>query len=329
MDTRFTERYINLAQPRLGAEAIFATDEFFASKDRLLNPEPAVFIPGKFDHHGKWMDGWETRRRRDEGYEYCIIKLGVAGVVKGVDIDTSHFTGNFPPVASIDACYSESVPDPSSSWEEIVPSTPLKGDAHHLIPVHDERPWTHLRLNIYPDGGVARLRVHGEPWRHWASQDPVELLDLIALVNGGRIIACNDRHFGSPDNLLAPGRGVNMGDGWETRRRREPGHDWVIVALGHPGLVKRVEVDTAHFKGNYPDRCSLEAAYIREGGEQSLITRSLFWKELLPTQKLEMDKQHRFESLNDLGPITHVKLNIYPDGGVSRLRLFGHIVREG
>ena len=122
MDTSFTERYINLAQPRLGAEAVFATDEFFAGKERMLNPEPAKFIPGKYDDHGKWMDGWETRRRRGEGYDYCIVKLGVAGVVRGVDIDTSHFTGNFPPAASIDACYSEGSPDQSAPWAYVAPA---------------------------------------------------------------------------------------------------------------------------------------------------------------------------------------------------------------
>lgn len=323
----FSKKWVNLAQPRLGAEAIFATDEFFAPRDRLLKPEEAVFIPGKYDEHGKWMDGWETRRKRTEGYDYCVIRLGLPGVIKGVDIDTSHFTGNYPPAASIEACYCGADPNEKTKWDQIVTATNLQGNSHHLVPVNDDRTWTHVRLNIYPDGGVARLRVYGKVQCSWETRDRSELIDLAVLVNGGRAIAWNDAHFGAPQNLTAPGRGVNMGDGWETRRRREPGNDWAIIELGHAGLVKKIDVDTAHFKGNYPDRCSIQAAYVVGGTETSLITQSMFWKTLLPEQRLRMDAQHVFEAeLNDIGPITHVRLNIFPDGGVSRLRVFGHIV---
>lgn len=322
----FVTRWINLAQPRLGAEAIFATDEFFASKDRLLNPEPAVFIPGKYDDHGKWMDGWETRRRRTAGYDYCIVKLGVPGIVKGVDIDTSYFTGNYPPAASLDACYCDGAPSDDTKWEEIVPSINLQGDSHHFVAVDDGRTWSHVRLNIYPDGGVARLRVYGQVQCNWDKRDRRAIYDLCAMENGGRPIAWNDAHFGAPSNLLAPGRGANMGDGWETRRRREPGNDWCLIALGHPGVVKEIVVDTAHFKGNYPDRCSIQAAYVTGGTEESLVTQSLFWAILLPEQKLQMDAVHTFkEQVQDIGTITHVRFNIFPDGGVSRLRLLGHL----
>lgn len=326
-DPHYTSRWVNLAQPRLGAEVIYATDEFFAQKERMLNPEPAVFIPGKYDDHGKWMDGWETRRRRGEGYDFSIVRLGRPGVIKEIDIDTSHFTGNYPPAASIDACYSADAPDASTQWVEIVPSTSLQGNAHHLVPVQDNRPYTHVRLNIYPDGGIARLRVYGQIQQNWDQVNPNETIDLVALEHGGRVIKANDSHFGSPDNLIAPGRGINMGDGWETRRRREPGNDWAIIALGHAGIARSIEVDTAFFKGNYPDRCSVQAAYVSGGTDQSLVTQSMFWKTLLPEQKLSMDNRHVFESLNDLGPITHVRLNIFPDGGISRFRLFGQITK--
>ena len=321
----FEKRYINLAQPRLGAKVLSVTDEWFAACERMLSPEAAVFIPGKFDDHGKWMDGWETRRRRSAGYDHCILRLGRPGVVKGVDIDTSHFTGNFPPAASIDACKSDGDPGAGTKWVEIVPSTSLKGNSHHYLEVDNDGVFTHLRLNIYPDGGIARLRVYGQIKAEAGKRSRSELVDLVALENGGRAIAWNDAHFGPPHSLVAPGRGVNMGDGWETRRRREPGNDWVILALGLAGTVKKVEVDTAHFKGNYPDRCSIQAAYVDGGTEDSLITQAMFWQTLLPEQKLEMDKQHYFESeLIDIGPITHARLNIFPDGGVSRLRLFGY-----
>ena len=321
---------INLAHPRLGAEAVFTTDEWFAACERMLKAEPPVFIPDKFDENGKWMDGWETRRKRGEGYDYAVVRLGRPGIVHGVDIDTTHFTGNYPPAASMDGCHCpEGDPDDSTEWREILPSVSLNGDSHHYHGIDDHGLLTHVRLNIYPDGGVARLKVYGEPQCDWESRNPAEIIDLLALENGGRAVTCNDQHFGTILNLNMPGRGINMGDGWETRRRREPGNDWAILALGHPGKITAIEVDTAHFKGNYPDRCSIQAAYVRGGTDDSLVTQSMFWRELLPPQKLEMDAIHRFEAeVEDIGAITHVRLNIIPDGGVSRLRLFGNIVRR-
>jgi allantoicase len=320
----FTRKWVNLAQPRLGAKAIHATDDFFAPKERLIRPEPPVFIADKYDDHGKWMDGWESRRKRDPGHDHCIIRLGLPGIVKGVDIDTSHFTGNYPPEASIEACMSEHDPDDATPWTEIVPRTRLLPDSHHLMAVESASAWTHVRLHIYPDGGVARLRVYGQVKVDWSVRDPAELVDLIALRNGGRAVACNDQHFGVPENLLAPGRGVNMGDGWETRRRREPGHDWAILALGHRGLVRRVEIDTAHFKGNYPESASIEG--IDFTGDEAALGEAQGWREILPRQTLSMDREHVFDAeVNEAGPISHIRLNIFPDGGVSRLRLWGTI----
>ena len=324
----FVDKFINLASPRLGTEVISATDDFFADKSRLINPAPPVFIADKYDENGKWMDGWESRRKRGEGHDHCIIRLGLLGIIHGVNIDTSHFTGNFPPSASIDACLIEGDPDEKTDWTEILPAVALKGDSHHLHAIGDNRNWSHLRLNIYPDGGIARLRVYGEVQCNWEKRDPDELVDLAALVNGGRGFAASDQHYGSPSQILAPGRGINMGDGWETRRRREPGNDWALIALGHPGIISKIEVDTAHFKGNYPDRCSIQGALVAGGTEDSLVTQSMFWKMLLPEQKLEMDAIHPFEKeIIDIGPISHIRLNIIPDGGISRLRLFGRIKR--
>ena len=311
--------YIRLEQPRLGSWVSFATDEFFAAKERLIDPADPVFIDGKYDDHGKWMDGWESRRRRTPGHDACVIRLGVPGVIRGVDIDTSFFTGNFPPQASIDVCVSdEDVPE--EGWVELVAKTDLAGDSHHLIPVHNDNSWTHLRLNIFPDGGIARLRVYGEVQPVKPEDEGVS--DLIALRHGGRALSCSDEHYGSMHNLNLPGRGINMGDGWETARRRGPGNDWVIIALGHPGVIERVEVDTAHFKGNYPDRVSVEVASFANNDEAS--NDSDQWLGLLPEVKLAMDQQHYFEAeLADCGTVTHARMSIYPDGGISRLRLFG------
>lgn len=320
----FGASVVNLLDPRLGAEALFATDDFFAPKERMLDPEPAVFIPGKYDDNGKWMDGWESRRKRHEGYDYCICKLGLPGRISGFDIDTSHFTGNYPPAASIDACRVNGAPDAGTVWTTIVPATSLKGDSHHFVPVTDVGAFSHLRLNIYPDGGVARLRAYGRPAVDWQRLDRSQPVNLAAIELGAYAAGCSDQHYGTPMRLLYPGRGINMGDGWETRRRREPGNDWCIIALGGPGRVTKIEIDTAHFKGNYPDRCSIQGALVATSTDQSVITQSMFWRDLLPEQKMEMNKQHFYASeIADLGPISHVRLNVIPDGGVSRLRLWG------
>jgi allantoicase len=313
--------WIQLEQPRLGTRVTFATDEFFAAKDRLIQPADPVYIADRYDDHGKWMDGWESRRRRTPGSDYCIIRLGVPGVVRGVDIDTSYFTGNYPPQASIDACVSDD-DEPEAGWTEIVPMTELAGDSHHYVAVASEHTWSHLRLNIYPDGGVARLRIYGEV--RPGSDIGEGSINLLALRNGGRALAASDEHYGSMHNLNLPGRGVNMGDGWETARRRGPGNDWVILALGRAGIVERVEIDTAHFKGNYPDRVSVEAAMFESHGKA--VADNARWETLLPESRLQMDQQHYFESeLQDVGAVSHVRVSIYPDGGLSRVRIFGQV----
>ena len=311
--------WIQLEQPRLGTEVTYATDEFFAAKERLIQPEEPVFIPDKYDENGKWMDGWESRRRRTPGHDFCIVRLGVPGVLRGVDIDTRHFTGNYPPQASLDACVSAD-DVPGGEWTEIISNIDLRPNAHHYLAVSDDSVWTHVRLNIYPDGGVARLRLYGVVRPDFPEQGGT--IDLVALENGGRAIACSDEHFGSMHNLNAPGRGFNMGDGWETARRRGPGNDWVIFELGHPGVIDHVELDTGHFKGNYPEIASIEAAYFDDVADASNDSEA--WQTLLPPTRLEADNLHVFEdSLEDVGPVSHVRLSIYPDGGVSRLRLFG------
>lgn len=323
----FVDNWIDLAQPRLGAEIVSCTDDFFAECSRMLEPQDPVFIDGKFDDNGKWMDGWETRRRRNGGYDHAIVKLGLAGIIKGVDIDTTHFTGNFPPAGSLDACYCKGTPDDNTEWVSVIPSVSLKGDSHHYFEVDEVQTFTHIRLNIYPDGGVARLRIYGQVQCDWSRKDKSQSYDLAAVENGARALAWNDAHFGSAANLLAPGRGVNMGDGWETRRRREPGHDWCIIELGHVGSIENIIIDTAHFKGNYPDRCSIQAALVEGGTTDSIITQSQFWSDLLPSSKLEMDAVHEFaDNIQALGAVSHIRLSIFPDGGISRIRLNGKLV---
>jgi allantoicase len=322
-----TRRSVNLADSRLGAIAVVASDEFFAPKERMLSPEPPIFIPGRYDDHGKWMDGWETRRRREQGHDWCVVKLARQGTIQAVDLDTTHFTGNYPPAASIDACCLDNGdPNADTKWVEVIPPTTLQGNRHHYVDVDSARAFSHVRVNLYPDGGLARLRVYGQPRPTWHGAQENVLADLAAMLNGAYVVAVNDQHFGPASSLLLPGRGANMGDGWETRRRRESGNDWCIIALARPGIIREIEVDTAHFKGNYPDRCSLQAAAVTAWTDPSIVTQAMFWPVLLPEQKLQMDRQHCFKAeLMPLGVVTHVCFNIFPDGGVSRLRLWGMV----
>jgi allantoicase len=316
---------VDLAAERVGGKALVANDEFFAEKENLLKPGRGIFIADKYTDRGKWMDGWETRRRRTPGHDWCIVQLGLRGVVRQVDIDTNHFLGNHPPFASLDAtCLTNGFPkDPEAlSWTAILDKSPLSPGSQNLFAIANEQTWTHLRLNIFPDGGVARLRVYGVVVPDWSKMKPGELIDLAAVENGGVPLACSDMFFSSMNNLIMPGRSENMGDGWETKRRRGPGYDWIIVKLGLPGTIRKIEVDTNHFKGNYPDTCSIEGCSAPNASADDLA--ATHWSEILAMTKLQADKRHFFEEeLSSIENCSHLRLNIYPDGGVSRLRVWG------
>ena len=318
---------VNLASERLGAAVVAANDEFFAPKDNLIKAAAPVWREGEYTERGKWMDGWETRRRRDLGpdaHDWCIIRLGGRGTVRGVDVHTAFFTGNYPESCAIDACDLAGMLTADAlmqaSWREVLPRTPLKGDAHNLLAIAHAPVATHLRLRIYPDGGVARLRVHGDVVADWERLRRRGDVDLGAVEHGGTVVTCSDMFFGSRHNLIMPGDATHMGDGWETKRRRGPGHDWTIVRLGAEGTVRRVEVDTRHFKGNAPGACSLDG--VRVAHDHTLDHAE--WRELLPLTPLRPDALHAFEEeLCGIGDVTHARLNIFPDGGIARLRLFG------
>jgi allantoicase len=331
---------IDLAAERVGGAVLFANDEFFAPKENLLKPGAPVFIEGKYTDLGKWMDGWETRRKRTPGYDWCLIRLGLPGIIRGVLVDTSYFKGNYPEQCSLEACAVEGQPDAerlmseSTEWTEVLQRSQLQGDSQNPFAIEDGRRFTHLRFNIFPDGGVARLRVYGEvlpDWERLARRGSE--VDLAAVEHGATVIVCSDMFFGHRHNLIMPGRALDMSDGWETRRRRGPGHDWAIIRLGARGALRRVEVDTAHFKGNYPESCSLEACHARgvniaDWTEPSAIA-SLPWMEVLARTKLQAHTRHFFEDeLQAIGPVTHLRFNIFPDGGVSRLRAFGSVAGD-
>jgi allantoicase len=322
----FTE-LIDLAGERLGGAVLLANDEFFAPKEQLIRAAPPVWREGEYTARGKWMDGWETRRRRTPGHDWCIIRLGCAGRIRGVVVDTAYFTGNYPESCALDACSLDDLEaertfaDDDVAWTEVLTRSPLRGDERNRFAVAADARFTHVRLNIFPDGGVARLRVHGDVLPDW----PRVLrgggwVDLAAAQHGGRVVDCSDRHYGSPLNMIMPGPAAGMHDGWETKRRRGPGHEWAVVRLGAPGTVRRAVVDTSHFRGNAPGSCTLDACESDDDAPPPTAS----WRPLLTRTPLQPHAVHDFAAqLADAGRATHVRLSIHPDGGVARLRLFG------
>jgi allantoicase len=331
----FTE-LVDLAAERFGGAVLWANDEWFAEKENLLKPSAPEFIDGKYTDRGKWMDGWETRRRRTPGHDTCIVRLGLPGVVRGLVVDTAFFKGNYPLECSVEAATFAGHPTPEellderAQWSEILPRSPLKGDAKNAFSVGGAPRCTHLRFHIYPDGGVARLRVHGEAVAdlRWMGKRGAEV-DLASLEHGATVPRASDMFFGSRNNLVLPGRGLNMGDGWETRRSgrvstetdrtRVHGADWALVALAGEGIIERAEVDTTHFKGNAPESASLEVAASADGP----------WTPILARSKLQPHNRHFFDALGPHEPARFARILIWPDGGVMRLRLWGALTERG
>ena len=319
----FTDSLIDLAQPRLGTKVIFKTDDFFASANRIINPLPAIFKDGLFDKNGKWMDGWESRRKRIKGHDYIILKLGKPGSIKKVDVDTSHFNGNQPAMISIDAANSNSNKISQLKWEPLLSKKKTKANCHHFFTTNSKKNFTHIKFNIFPDGGVARLRLFGSITK--SNKLKNKKINLASLLDGASVIACNNEHFGKAENILAPGKAKNMGDGWETRRRRGSGFDWLILNSLDGKEIDKIEISTHHFKGNFPSHCSLQAAYLSPiKNSKQIVNSSIKWKYLLKDAKLFSNKVHIFKNnLMKKDKINFIKINIFPDGGISRFRIYG------
>ena len=326
----FTE-LIDLASEKLGGAVLVTNDDFFAEKENLVKSSAPIFIEGKYTDRGKWMDGWESRRRRTPGFDWCILRLGLPGIIRGVVVDTSFFRGNYPEHCSLEATTIDGLPTEeeltaeSVNWVPILPQMQLAGDSQNPFPIKYETRVTHLRFKIYPDGGVARLRVYGEVAPDWKKLRRLGgYVDLAAVENGALVLSCSDMFFGHRHNLIMPGLGANMSDGWETKRRRGPGHDWAIIKLGSPGKIHHLEIDTSHFKGNFPESCSLEACNAEGLDSDSLTDPSAPWNNVLTRTKLQAHTRHHFDQeLLDAGVVSHLRFNIFPDGGVSRLRVYG------
>jgi allantoicase len=319
----FTNGLINLAQPRLGTKVIYKTDDFFASANRIINPTEPVFKVGVFDKHGKWMDGWESRRKRTAGHDFIIIKLGKPGTIKKVDVDTSHFNGNQPAMISIEGANSNSNKINQLNWQPLLSKKKTKANSHHYFTVNSDKVFTHIKFNIFPDGGVARLRLYGSIAK--SNKLKNKKINLASLLDGSSVIACNNEHFGKAENILAPGKAKNMGDGWETRRRRGKGFDWLILNSLDGKEIDKIEISTHHFKGNFPSHCSLQATYMPNSkNSKQIVKSSTKWKYLLKDAKLSANKVHVFKNnLMKKDKINFIKINIFPDGGISRFRIYG------
>uniref|UniRef100_A0A7S1G9S0 Allantoicase domain-containing protein n=1 Tax=Bicosoecida sp. CB-2014 TaxID=1486930 RepID=A0A7S1G9S0_9STRA len=365
-----------MVSARVGGKCLFATDEWFATAENMLKTSEPVFIPDKFTEFGKWMDGWETRRKRTVGHDWCILQLGLPGVIFGIHVNTAHFTGNYVPRVSVQGAYLDEAPRDlvdsrgeggvmgtcatreqlaaaaelrSEEWEELVPMSKLGpgfvDTRDSYFTVRSTKPYTHLRVNMHPDGGIARLHVHGIVRRDWEAVPDAKVVDLVAAENGGRAVAWSDEHYGKPSNIIVRRRGVNMGDGWETARKmnRPPAYeaddagnlvlpgmsDWAVFELGHAGVVTEVEVDTQHFKGNFPESCLVEATLApRTSTDFADGGKALTWHEIVPRRvaKLSANASHVFP-VSGVGAVSHIRLTMFPDGGIMRFRVRGRVDR--
>ncbi len=305
----------DLASRWLGGSVVAASDESFGDKENLLNPDAPRFEPGRYGNRGEIVDGWETRRRRQAGHDWAIVRLGAPGTITSVQVDTSFFTGNFPEQCVVEACGREGYPAPAEldgpGWAEIVPRSPLLGDTLNTFAVADQRRFTHVRLSVFPDGGVARLRVLGQ-----VVPDPRGLerltIDLASQEHGGLVVSSSDDFYTAAQTLNRPDQARSMGEGWETRRRRDDGHDFVIFRLGLAGMVRQLVIDTAHFRYN---ASAAVAAYGCDGGP---------WTPLLDRVRLQPDTRHVF-AVRDERTVDSIRLDAFPDGGLSRVRVIGSI----
>lgn len=316
-------RLPDLASRRLGGSVIAANDEFFAERENLIKAADPVYRPHTFTNKGQEYDGWETRRRRGEpgDHDWAVIRLGVPGIPRTIIVDTAFFAGNYPPFVAVEGCglagYSSVETVLDADWEPIVPRSPIAGDTQNVFTVDGGRCYTHVRLRIFPDGGVARLRVHGVvvPDPRWLADLP---FDLAALAHGGDVVGCSDWFFSPPSNMLQPGASLFMADGWETARRRDTGHDWAVVRLAGAAIPRVIEVDTTHYKGNSPERVAVAGADARVAD----LDAPESWTTVLPETRLQPDAAHRFR-VAPAAEVTHLRLAVLPDGGIGRFRVYG------
>ncbi|KAL3428201.1 allantoicase [Phlyctema vagabunda] len=330
IDGTFRSTCVDLIGTALGGKVLSCSDEWFAEASNLISASAPIRQPGKMVYSGAWYDGWETRRHNTEPFDYVVIRLGVAsGTVEGVEVDTFAFSGNHAPAISVEGVFSSSDEEVvgwkggRGKWETILGFQEC-GPSQRFgwkLAIPTKKAYTHVRINMYPDGGIARFRLFGHAVPVFPD-DKDAVFDLAAAVNGGIAISCSDEHFGKIANLILPGRGKDMGDGWETSRSRGKDHvDWAVIRLGAPGTIEKLVVDTAFFRGNFPQKAKVEAIHWTGEGEPGALADG--WVDVVAASKTSADKEHDFESLIKDKVFTHVKLVMIPDGGIKRIRVLG------
>ena len=328
------KKAVDVVSNQLGGQIVSFSDEWFADAENLIKPSAPIRDATKFTYKGAWYDGWETRRHNEQAYDWVIIKFGVhAATIIGAEIDTAFFNGNHAPAISVDALYSEdnaasdsAIEENDPRWKEVIHKVECGPSQRHFLlreteTASDDEKFNFVKLKMYPDGGIARFRLFGKVQK--IDNSSADIRDLAYVGNGGVISSYSDQHFGSTNNLILPGRGHDMSDGWETKRSRNPGHtDWVIVELGSvSSFIEKIIVDTAHFRGNFPQYISVHG--IKHDGKTELTAETEGWNELVGKYRTSADKEHVYDINNNMN-ISHVKLTIFPDGGVKRIRVWGY-----
>ncbi|CAK9440450.1 uncharacterized protein LODBEIA_P45500 [Lodderomyces beijingensis] len=323
---QIVSQYTDVIGEKVGGEIVSFSDEWFAQAENLIKPKAPIRDATRFVYAGAWYDGWETRRHNTEEADWVIFKFGVSSArLIACEVDTAFFNGNHAPFVSVEAIQNfdgdlSNVKD--ADWETIIPKSECGPSQKHFFARDQEtqKNYTHARLRMYPDGGIARFRLYGSVVPVTSKSSNESVVDYASVKNGGVAIRVSDQHFGTADNILLPGRGHDMSDGWETKRSRTPGHtDWVIVRLGAPAKLQEIVVDTAHFRGNFPQKINVAGALVESEDD---IENADCWKTIVPDSKTTADKEHFFKVIDD-STFSHVKLTIIPDGGVKRFRVFG------
>lgn len=322
--------YTDVVGEKIGGSIINFSDEWFAAAENLIKPKPPIRDATRFVYSGAWYDGWETRRHNTDDADWVTIKFGVSSAkIIATEIDTAFFNGNHAPAITVECTHlKEGESLEHATWDLVIDKTECGPSQRHFFKRSSitDKPYTHARLKQYPDGGIARFRLYGEVIPNLDAIKANSIIDLASVEFGGVAVKCSDQHFGSADNLLLPGRGHDMSDGWETKRSREPGHvDWVIIKLGAKTKINEIVIDTAHFRGNFPQKISVHGL---STDELVPLYTDKKWTSIIEPTKTTADKEHYFtELIRNEQAYTHILLTIIPDGGVKRVKVFGSIVR--
>ena len=307
-------RAIDLASDRLRGYVLASSDQACTSHVGLLGSN----APNS-------EGGWRTRRRRDTGHDWAILRLGVPGILESLELETDD---DRPTHILLEGCSApHTCPvDKLKDWETLVSKSVLEDSSSHRFAITSGKRYTHLRLSIFPDGSITRLRALGHPVPAWMAPGgaPPGSLDLAAVANGAELNDWSDSRSGVPTSLIYPGSRSDKTPGWTTRRRRQSGHEWVTIRLGAAGRVVGVTFDTEGLEGDIPAKVSLE------GSSAEKVPAEGEWQGVLPAVPALPNTEHHFSAeVEDNSDIRWVRLKLHPDGGMTRLRVWGELSPEG